>query len=829
MATTRDPRSVPNILYDEPPVKPPPILATGPLAWMRQNLFKSTFDTILTIVAAIGLVALTGGFLTWAITQANWLVITRNFRLFMVGLFPVDEVWRVNAGVLLSAFSIGFTTYAFIRIKFRTIGTIAAILIVMALIVPLTYLVFPPTTSYVTAGETAVQSGTSTEQPQTRLAFMGRAGEVIRVAFAPLAVSDEALVGMQGFSDRATNSLYNSALNRFATQARIADLSAQLAGDLLTSQQRIDAQETLDGLSVPDPVSETYALNQAPVTVSILDGATLEPLATAELDPAQFAAVGELNSDGSAITAPALEFTLPADSWYVLEKRLPEDSEGVAILSVEGISPIFERNLTNRNEYIRLSDEFTIQDQRPEFEDRELPFVSITDNAYRGAKSFGDFMRLYGAPMLELLMRGLIPAAIAAGIGGIAAYGVVRARPKPSRNQSPAAAARALVFPLWALTLTLFFILLYGVSGLSPLELGYLLAGFVWVGWMFFAGVNIRQAWGRPLLALIVVLGLAQFSLSQGITPERAVEYIGNLSVHGSRLLSALLGIAIWFAIGFIAARQGAGRSDRFTRREGILGILITAGLWVAALALPSLIINTMVTNDAITTAHANNLLPVVDTRRWGGLLLTGVLTVVAILASFPLGILLALGRRSSLPLVKGVCTVYIELVRGVPLITVLFMAQLLVPLLNPGLATVENVIRAMVGLTMFSAAYLAENVRGGLQSIPPGQEEAARALGLGGIQITLLITLPQALRAVIPALVGQCIALFKDTSLVALVGLLDLTGIAKSVTAQPEFVGLQSEAYIFISVVYFIFSYVMAYISRRIEASGSGAVRRFG
>lgn len=829
MATTRDPRSIPNTLYDEPPVKPPPILATGLLAWMRQNLFKSTFDTILTIVAAIGLVALIGGFLTWAITQANWLVITRNFRLFMVGLFPVDEVWRVNLGVLISSFSIGFTIYAYMRVKLRSVLAIAAILIVTAVIIPLTYIVFPPTVSYMSAGETAIQSGTSTEQPQTQIAFLGRAGDIIRVVYAPEGFSDEGLASLHGFADRASSGLFNSANNRFTTQLRIGELQAQLAGDLLTDEQRADAQETLDGLSVPDAISETYQLNQSPVIISILDGATLEPLTIGELDPEQAAASGTLDADGNPILPPAFEFTLPADGWYVLDKRVPEGVEAAALLSISGISPILERNLTNVDEYIRLSDEFTIVDQRPEGEDRDLPFVSVTDNAYRGAKTFGDFMRLYGAPMLELLMRGLVPAAIAAGIGGLAAMGLVKARPKPPRNQFEAAAARAVVFPLWALTLTLFFMLLYGVNGLTPLELGNLLAGFVWVGWMFFAGVNIRRPWGRQLLALIVVLGIAQFALAQSLTPERAVEYIGNLGLYGNRLLSALLGIVVWFLIGFVAARQGAARSDAFTTRQGILGILITAGLWVAALALPSLIINTMEANDAITTADANNLLPVVDTRRWGGLLLTGVLTIVAIIASFPLGILLALGRRSSLPLIKGVCTVYIELVRGVPLITVLFMAQLLVPLLNPSLATVENVIRAMVGLTLFSAAYLAENVRGGLQSLPPGQEEAARALGLGGVQITLLVTLPQALRAVIPALVGQCIALFKDTSLVALVGLLDLTGIAKSVTAQPEFVGLQSEAYIFISVVYFIFSYFMAFISRRIEASGSGVVRRFG
>ncbi len=219
--------------------------------------------------------------------------------------------------------------------------------------------------------------------------------------------------------------------------------------------------------------------------------------------------------------------------------------------------------------------------------------------------------------------------------------------------------------------------------------------------------------------------------------------------------------------------------------------------------------------------------LPITDTRRWGGLLLTIMLSMVGIIASFPLGVLLALGRRSTLPVVSTACTLYIEFVRGVPLITVLFMAQLLVPLVNPALAEVDNVFRAMVGITLFSAAYLAENVRGGLQAIPPGQEEAAKALGLAGWQVTLFITLPQALRLVIPALVGQFISLFKDTSLVAIVGLTDLTGIAQSAVAQTEFLGARREVYLFITIVYFGFCYIMAAISRRLEASGSGAARR--
>jgi general L-amino acid transport system permease protein len=217
------------------------------------------------------------------------------------------------------------------------------------------------------------------------------------------------------------------------------------------------------------------------------------------------------------------------------------------------------------------------------------------------------------------------------------------------------------------------------------------------------------------------------------------------------------------------------------------------------------------------------NILPLSDTARWGGLLLTLMLTVVGIIASFPIGVLLALGRRSSLPVISTFCTLYIEFVRGVPLITVLFMAQLLVPLVNPSLASTPGAFRAMIAVLLFSAAYLAENTRGGLQSIPPGQEEAAKALGLSGWQATLYITLPQALRAVIPAMVGSFISLYKDTSLVAIVGLLDLLGMSKNVVAQTEFLQRQREVLLFIVIIYFLVSYSMSTLSKRIESSGAG------
>lgn len=215
------------------------------------------------------------------------------------------------------------------------------------------------------------------------------------------------------------------------------------------------------------------------------------------------------------------------------------------------------------------------------------------------------------------------------------------------------------------------------------------------------------------------------------------------------------------------------------------------------------------------------------DAQRWGGLFLTFALTIVGIVLSFPLGVLMALGRRAEgWPAVQTAATIYIETIRGVPLITVLFIASLALPFISPALAEVPLVFRAMAAIVVFSSAYLAENVRGGLQSVPPGQAEAARALGMATWQITVFITLPQALRNVIPALVGQFIGLFKDTSLVAIIGLQDLTLIAGSVYAQAEYDGLLRETYLFISILYFIFSYVMSSISRRIEASGSGATR---
>ncbi|MEG3929216.1 amino acid ABC transporter permease [Microcoleus sp. D3_18a_C4] len=208
-----------------------------------------------------------------------------------------------------------------------------------------------------------------------------------------------------------------------------------------------------------------------------------------------------------------------------------------------------------------------------------------------------------------------------------------------------------------------------------------------------------------------------------------------------------------------------------------------------------------------------------VSTNDWGGLVLTLFLAVISIVLSFPLGVLLALGRQSSLPVVRLLSTLYIEIIRGLPLIGILFLGQVMLQLfLPPEYPKLDRVIRAIAGLTLFSAAYLAENVRGGLQAVPRGQIEAARSIGLNTPLLTILIVLPQALRIVIPAIGGQFIGLFMDTSLLSLFGMLELIGISRAVLANPSYIGRYAEVYIFVGIIYWIFCYSISLASRKIE-----------
>jgi general L-amino acid transport system permease protein len=210
--------------------------------------------------------------------------------------------------------------------------------------------------------------------------------------------------------------------------------------------------------------------------------------------------------------------------------------------------------------------------------------------------------------------------------------------------------------------------------------------------------------------------------------------------------------------------------------------------------------------------------MPYVENERWGGLILTLLLTTFGVAFAFPLSILLALGRRSDMPVMRGLCVGYIELIRGVPLISLLFMASVMLPLFLPHGVTIDKLLRAQIAMIMFAAAYLAEVVRGGLQAIPKGQYDAAAALALPYWRRTFLIILPQALRISVPPLMNTFIAFFKDTSLVLIIGLFDLLSTVKISLNEPAWTGFGVEAYLFASIVYFVFCYSMSRYSRRLE-----------
>jgi general L-amino acid transport system permease protein len=207
-----------------------------------------------------------------------------------------------------------------------------------------------------------------------------------------------------------------------------------------------------------------------------------------------------------------------------------------------------------------------------------------------------------------------------------------------------------------------------------------------------------------------------------------------------------------------------------------------------------------------------------VESTKWSGLPLTLLLSFFGILASYPLGVVLALGRQSEMPIIKSLCVVYIEMIRGVPLITMLFMSTVMFPLFLPEGVTIDKVLRAQAAIILFTAAYIAEVVRGGLQAMDKGQYEAAESLGLNYFQMMRLIILPQALKIVIPPTVGILISAFKDTSLVVIIALYDILNTTKSILTEPEWTGFSTEAYIFLAIVYYICCFSMSQYSRKIE-----------
>jgi len=308
-------------------------------------------------------------------------------------------------------------------------------------------------------------------------------------------------------------------------------------------------------------------------------------------------------------------------------------------------------------------------------------------------------------------------------------------------------------------------------------------------------------------------MSLAILSVLSGLSAGRYGRTARMLAVTVSVVQAMIAALVATSPIGLLGAiAYGANAAAVW------VALAIGTRGWIPRRALTIAWLVSLPMTFLLIAGFAGTPLTSVGTNNWGGLLLTIILATVGIVLSFPLGVLLALGRRSRLPAVRILSTGYIEIIRGVPLVTILFMADLLLPLFLPGEWRLDRVARAIGGITLFSAAYVAENVRGGLQAIPAGQVEAAQALGLTGMQTNISIVLPQALRAVIPANVGLFISLLKDTTLVSIIGLLELLSVGSAVLAQPESLGARMEVYVFIAAVFFVLCYAMSQASYRIE-----------
>lgn len=384
-------------------------------------------------------------------------------------------------------------------------------------------------------------------------------------------------------------------------------------------------------------------------------------------------------------------------------------------------------------------------------------------------------------------------------------------------------------------------------------------AEFYWRIWSMFGLVMIFSglSWGllvrnqKPVLSRKVLIGLgacAFFFVIFPLTRPHVLYLIGGLLVLAAMaVIGQIMGRKVpaaaqwitggWFFSYFVALFLLGGGEARASLLYGLvmIGGGIVAGQQLAKRVtipvVPGVLSDVMLFLVGFIAVYqllwrlpyALGLdfgLRNISSSSWGGLTLTLLLAISGIVLCFPMGVILALGRRSRLPIFRSFSVAYIELVRGVPLISILFMGQVLIPLFLPEGVRPDRVVRAIIGLTIFSSAYLAENVRAGLQAVPQGQTEAAQSLGLSKPLTMALIVLPQALKTAIPAIVGQFISLFQDTTLLGIVGLVELLGITNNLLANPKYLGDYAEAYVFIAVLYWIFCYAMSYGSRQVEAA---------
>ena len=327
---------------------------------------------------------------------------------------------------------------------------------------------------------------------------------------------------------------------------------------------------------------------------------------------------------------------------------------------------------------------------------------------------------------------------------------------------------------------------------------------------------NLFSSWGNALITAALALALAY--LLPRIIDWAFLEAVWRPDAKACRAAEG----ACW---GFIAEKHRFILFGTYPYEEHwrpATAIVVLVGLWVFSLLRwtkwlvliwPAglAVIGVLMWGGVIG-------LPYVENERWGGLILTLLLTTFGLACAFPLAILLALARRSGMPVLQGMAVGFIELVRGVPLISLLFMASVMLPLFLPPGVSIDKLLRAQIAMILFAAAYLAEVVRGGLQAIPKSQYEMADALGLSYWQKTLHVVLPQALRIAVPPLVNTFIGFFKDTSLVLIIGLFDLLSTLKVSLNDPAWSGSGVEAYVFAAAVYFAFCFAMSRYSRRLE-----------
>lgn len=328
---------------------------------------------------------------------------------------------------------------------------------------------------------------------------------------------------------------------------------------------------------------------------------------------------------------------------------------------------------------------------------------------------------------------------------------------------------------------------------------------------------NLFSSWANSILTI------ASIYIIYLIIPPTIKWAIIDADWQGTSAASCSSGGACWvfikmrfnqFMYGFYPETQQWRINLSYAIGVGVLFAIF----WLRSNALKVLLILLYVL-VAFYLYHGGILgMPIVPTYNWGGLHLTLVVAITGIIASLPLGIVLALGRRSKLPTLRLCSVAFIELWRGVPLISVLFMASVMLPLFFPPDLHFDKLLRALIGLALFAAAYMAEVVRGGLQAMPTGQFEAAKSLGMRYWQIMGLIVLPQAIKIVIPGIMNVFIALFKDTTLVLIIGLFDLLGMVQAASTDPKWLAYSVEGYVFAAFGFWVFCFSMSRISRRLE-----------